>query len=184
MLKALIEFMPLAAFLIAYSVRDIYAATAALMITMPLMLLLLKLTTGRAGTMPIVSTVLVLVFGALTLLLHDPRFIQWKATLYLWGIALVMLGNVFIGRELLVRQLLGPVAEDRQVTDAQWRALNAWWIGVYFLLGVANLAFAYYAPEAVWAKFKVYGLTGALLVFLVAQTAWLTRLPQKDQAPA
>ncbi len=182
MIKALIEFMPLAAFLIAYTLRDVYAATAALMVAMPLMLVLLKLTTGRMGAMPVASTVLVVVFGALTLAFHDPRFIQWKATIYLWGIAAVMLGNVFVGRDLLVRQFLGPIAEDRVVTDREWRVLNAWWIGVYVLLGVVNLLFAYYAPEAVWAKFKVYGLTGALMVFLVAQAAWLQKRPAR--APA
>jgi intracellular septation protein len=154
------------------------------MIAMPVMLLLLWLLTRKMGAMPLISTVLVLGFGAMTLLLHDPRFIQWKATIYLWGVAVVLLGNFFFGRQLLVRQFLGAVAEGRRVSDPQWRAINWWWIGVYALLGALNLLFAYYAPEAVWAKFKVYGLTGALLVFLVAQAFWIQRLPAQDEAAA
>ena len=73
-MKSLLEFLPLAAFLIAYYLRDVYAATAALMVAMPLMLLGLWLLTRQVGTMPLISTILVLVFGTLTLLLHDPRF--------------------------------------------------------------------------------------------------------------
>jgi intracellular septation protein len=182
MLRALIEFMPLAAFLVAYSLGGIYAATAALMIAMPVMVLLLWLVTRKVGAMPLISTVLVLGFGTLTLLLHDPRFIQWKATIYLWGVAVVLTVNCFVGRQLLVRQFLGAIAEGRRVSRAQWRGLNYWWIAVYLALGAANLLFAYYTPEAVWARFKVWGITGALLVFIVGQTYWLQRLPSDEEA--
>lgn len=182
MLRPLIEFMPLAAFLVAYSLGGIYAATTALMVAMPVMLVLLWLATRKVGAMPLISTLLVLGFGALTLLLHDPRFIQWKATIYLWGVALVLTVNCFVGRELIVRKFLGAIAEGRRVSPGQWRALNTWWIAVYALLGAANLAFAYYTPEAVWAKFKVWGITGALLAFIVGQTFWLQQLPEDEKA--
>jgi len=181
-MKALIEFLPLLAFGIAYWLRDVYVATAVLMIAMPLMLVALWALTRRVDTMPLISTLLVLGFGALTLFLHNPRFIQWKATLFLWGVALVLLVNRFVSRELLVRRLLAALAEGRRVTEAQWRALNAWWVLVYAAIGAANLAFAYYTPQAVWAKFKVFGVTGALLVFLIAQTVWLQRLPEERPA--
>ena len=118
-------------------------------------------------------------FGALTLMLHNPRFIQWKATLFLWGVALVLAVNRLVSRELLVRKFLAAMAEGRRVTEAQWRALNAWWIGVYFAIGAANLAFAYYA-EAYWWKFKVFGVTGLLFAFLIAQTVWLQRRPEES----
>jgi intracellular septation protein len=181
-MKALIEFLPLLAFGIAYWLRDVYAATAVLMIAMPLMLLALWLLTRRVETMPLISTLLVLGFGALTLFLHSPRFIQWKATLFLWGVALVLAINAVVSRELLVRKFLAALAEGRRVTERQWRALNLWWILVYAAIGGANLLFAYYTPEAVWARFKVFGVTGALLAFLVAQAVWLQRLPEERPA--
>ena len=89
--------------------------------------------------------------------------------------------NRFVSKELLVRKFLAAIAEGRQVTESQWRALNLWWIGVYFAIGAANLAFAYYTSQAVWAKFKVFGVTGLLLAFLIAQTVWLQ---QRPEAPA
>ena len=84
-MKALIEFLPLLAFGLAYWLRDVYFATGVLMVAMPLMLLALWLLTRRVDAMPLISTLLVVGFGTLTLVLHNPRFIQWKATLFLWG---------------------------------------------------------------------------------------------------
>lgn len=177
-MKALIEFLPVLAFGIAYWMRDVYVATAVLMIAMPLMLLALWVLTRRVDAMPLISTLLVVGFGALTLMLHNPRFIQWKATLFLWGVALVLAINRAVSRDLLIRKFLGALAEGRRVTEAQWRTLNVWWIVVYAAIGAANLAFAYYTPQDVWAKFKVFGITGALFVFLVSQAVWLQRLPE------
>lgn len=179
-MKTLIELLPVVAFGLAYWLRDVYVATAVLMITMPLMLLALWMLTRRVDAMPLLSTLLVLGFGALTLMLHNPRFIQWKATLFLWGVALVLAVNRFMSRELLVRKFLAAMAEGRRVTEAQWRSLNAWWVGVYFAIGAANLVFAYYTSQAVWAKFKVFGVTGLLFAFLIAQTIWLQQRPAES----
>jgi intracellular septation protein len=152
------------------------------MVAMPLMLLALWLLTRRVGTMLVVSTALVLGFGALTLVLRNPEFIKWKPTIFLWGVALVLLISGFTAREPLVRRFLGALAEGRRVSPDQWRALNWWWVGCYALLGVANLLVARLASEPVWLNFKVFGLTAALLVFLVAQTVWLQRRPALDGA--
>ena len=182
-MKALIEFLPLVVFLAAYYLRDVYTATAALMVAMPLMLLALWLLTRRVSALQLISTALVLGFGTLTLILRDPRFIQWKPTIFLWGVAVVFAAGAFTAREPLVRKFLAPLAEGRRVTDAQWRALNWWWVGCYGLLGGLNLLVARSASERVWVNFKVFGLTAALLVFLVLQTLWLQRRPA-TQSPA
>jgi intracellular septation protein len=176
-MKALIEFLPLVAFLAAYYLRDLYTATAVLMVAMPLMLLALWLFTRHVTTLQVISTVLVLGFGTLTLLLRDPRFIQWKPTIFLWGVAVVLAFGALRRREPLIKPLLAALAEGRRVTDAQWRLLNLWWIGCYLLLGALNLVVARIATERAWVNFKVFGLTAALLVFLVAQTIWLQRRP-------
>jgi len=182
-MKALIEFLPLVAFLVAYYLGDIYAATAALMVAMPLMLLALWLLTRRVATMPLISTLLVLGFGTLTLVLRDPAFIKWKPTIFLWGVALVLLVSGFTARVPLIRPLLGALSEGRRVTLAQWRALNWWWVACYALLGAANLVVARAASEAVWLNFKVFGLTAVLIVFLVVQAIWLQRQPEEEPIP-
>jgi intracellular septation protein len=181
-MKALIEFLPLAAFLVAYYLRDVYFATAALMVAMPVMLLGLWLISRKLSTLQLVSTAMVLVFGSLTLLLHDDRFIKWKPTVFLWAVSGVLLVTGFTAKEPLVKKFLGALAEGRRVTDAQWRSLNTAWVVCYALLGAANIAVAYTAPQPVWVNFKVFGLTLLLMLFLVAQALWLQRRPSLDEA--
>jgi intracellular septation protein len=183
-MQALIDFIPLAAFGIAYWLRDVYVATAVLMIAMPVMLLLSRILVGKVTRMQLLSTALVLGFGTLTLVLRDPRFIQWKPTIYLWGVAVVFLASAFIGREPLSRKALAAVAEGREVAPAQWRRLNWLWVAFHLVLGAINLAVARSAPEAVWVNFKIFGLTAALFVFFLAQVVWLQRQPAVPDAPA
>jgi intracellular septation protein len=181
-MKALIEFLPLVAFLVAYYLRDVYFATGVLMVAMPVMLLGLWLLTRKLSTLQLVSTAMVLVFGALTLLLHDDRFIKWKPTVFLWAVAVVLLVTGFTAREPLVKKFLAALAEGRRVTDREWRALNAAWVVCYAVLGAANIVVAYTAPQPVWVNFKVFGLTLLLMVFLVTQALWLQRRPALDEA--
>jgi intracellular septation protein len=182
-MQALIEFLPLIAFAAAYYLRGVYVATAVLMVAMPLMLLLSWLYARRVSGMQLMSTLLVLAFGTLTLYLRDARFIQWKPTIFLWGAALVFLVTGFTAREPLVRHFLGPVAVGHRVTRSQWRGLNWLWVAFYAALGALNLVIARSAPEKTWVNFKVFGLTAALMVFLVAQAFWLQRLPVDEDAP-
>ena len=183
-MQALIDFIPLVAFALAYWLRDVYVATAVLMIAMPVMLLASRLVVGRVTRMQLLSTALVLGFGTLTLVLRDPRFIQWKPTIYLWGVAAVFLASSWIGREPLARRALGPVAEGREVTTTQWRRINWLWVGFHLVLGAINLLVARSAPEHVWVNFKVFGLTAALFLFFLAQAVWLQRQPALPDAPA
>lgn len=176
-MQALIDFLPLLAFVVAYYLRDVYFATGVLMFAMPLMLLASWLVLKKVSPLQLMSTALVLGFGGLTLFLRDPRFLQWKPTIFLWGVAIVFAVVPLLGREPLVKAFLAPVASDREVTRAQWRGLNVAWIAFYLLLGAVNLVVARNASERTWVNFKVFGLTAALMVFVVALSLWLQRLP-------
>ncbi|RYZ66206.1 MAG: hypothetical protein EOP08_05375, partial [Proteobacteria bacterium] len=141
-MQALIDFLPLLAFVVAYYLRDVYFATGVLMFAMPLMLLASWLVLKKVSPLQLMSTALVLGFGGLTLFLRDPRFLQWKPTIFLWGVAIVFAVVPLLGREPLVKAFLAPVASDREVTRAQWRGLNVAWIAFYLLLGAVNLVVA------------------------------------------
>ena len=88
-MQSLIEFFPLAAFFGAWAVGGIYVATAVLMGAMALLLAWDWFRMRTVPKMHLISAVLVWVFGAITLVLHDVRFIQWKATVFYWAIALL-----------------------------------------------------------------------------------------------
>ncbi len=91
----------------AYYLRGLYVATAVLMVAMLLLLAVDWLRNRRIPTMHALSTVLVLIFGAATLLLHNKLFIQWKPTVFFWLASLAFLGSFWIGERTLTERLLG-----------------------------------------------------------------------------
>jgi intracellular septation protein len=176
----LLEYSPLIAFGVGYWLGGKYVATAALMIAMPLMLAIVWLWKRRVTTMNVASTVLVLALGGVTLALHNFRFMQWKPTVFMWLLGAAFLGSVFIGTQPLAQRMLQPVIGDTQVDRRSWLKLNATSIAFCLLAGGANLLVAYQASEATWVKVKIFGLTGAMFLFLLAQVWWLLNLNRGD----
>jgi intracellular septation protein len=171
-----LEFLPLAAFLAAFWLGDIYVATAALMITMPMMWLIGRLRTGRSSDLHAISTVLVLVFGSLTLLWRDQRFIQWKPTVLFAALAVVFLASAWIGRRTLTERLMGAALQGQAtLAPADWQRLNLAWVGFYAAMALLNWAVVANATVEQWVAFKAFGITGATLIFALAQGVWIMR---------
>jgi intracellular septation protein len=143
------------------------------MVGMTLSVILLRLLSGRFPPMLAASTVLVVLFGAATLILRDIRFIQWKPSIFLWLLAVAFLISSFVGREPLAQKLMQSALGDVTVARSDWLKVNAAWVVFGLLAGIANLVVAYNTSEATWVKTKLFGLTGAMLLFLVGQALWL-----------
>ena len=184
-MQPLLELAPLIAFLIAYFRGGLYVATGVLMGAMAVLLVIDLVRGRRIPPMHMLSAVLVFLFGTATLLLHNQRFIQWKPTVFFWLASLAFLASFWIGRCTLVQRLLGAALGDQadRIEPRLWQRLNALWVVFYAILGVANLVVAFNAPEQVWVYFKVFGLTAATFVFVVAQVAWLARRGALAAAP-
>ena len=130
----------------------------------------------RVPTMHWVSAVLVLLFGAATLLLHDQRFIQWKPTVFFWLVSIALLASRWIGDRPLVERLLGPaLGAETRLPRVMWQRINLLWVAFYAVLGLVNLAVAFNASERVWVNFKVFGLTALTFAFIAAQLPWLLK---------
>jgi intracellular septation protein len=173
-MQALTEFAPLLAFAVAYYLRGLYAATAVLMVAMLALLAYDWLRTRRIPTMHAISTVLVVIFGAATLILHNKLFIQWKPTVFFWLTSLAFLGSFWIGERTLTERLLGAAFGDKlRVTQARWRSLNAWWVGFYAFLGALNVVVVLYASERAWVVLKFLDI-GLVLAFVLVQVMWLS----------
>jgi len=176
-MQALLEFAPLVAFFVAYRVGGLYTATAVLMGAMVILLIVDYLRLRRIPPMHTLSAVLVFLFGAATLLLHDVRFIQWKPTAFFWLASIAFLASHWIGKQTLTQRLLSAAlgGEDIRVTASTWKRLNLLWVVFYAFLGALNLLVAFNLSEHVWVTFKFLGLPIANLVFVGAQVAWLVR---------
>jgi len=183
-MQLLLELLPLAAFFIAYKFfGGIYVATSTLMVGMTLSLIVLWLRARKVPAMFAGSTALVLVFGAATLVLRNARFIQWKPSIFLWLLALAFLGSVFVGSQPLAQRMLQPALGEATLPRRDWLKLNTAWVVFGLVTGAANLVLAYNVSEADWVKIKAFGLTAVMLVFVVAQTAWLYRRAHPAPAP-
>jgi intracellular septation protein len=178
---SVLEFAPVVVFGVTYYIHGIYAATAALMISMVLLLIVDFAWRKRIPTMHAVSALLVFVFGAATLILHNQRFIQWKPTVLFWLVSAAFLGSFWIGKRTLTEQLLSTaLGEPVAVSPRLWRRLNALSVVFYALLGGLNLFVAFNASERTWVNFKLFGLTAATVVFAALQLAWLARHLQPE----
>jgi intracellular septation protein len=122
------------------------------------------------------STLLVLVLGGATLLLHNRLFIQWKPTVLFWLVSVAFIASFWIGERTLTQRFLEPALAGRVAVDAQqWRRMNGWSAAFYALLGALNLAVAYGASERAWVYFKLFGLAVLTFVFVALQVLWLSR---------
>ena len=161
-MQALLNFLPLAAFMLCYKLGGIYTATVALMVSMLVLALVDYLRQGRVSGMHALSTVLVLVFGG--------------ATLLMWLLALAFLGSQWIGRKPLAQRMLEPaLPPDTILSRERWLRVNLIWVAAYAVLGALNLYVAQVATEQAWVYFKGFGLTIALALLAMGQALWLHR---------
>jgi len=175
-MQALLNFLPLAAFMLCYRLGGIYAATVALMVSMVVLAVVDYLRLGRVSAMHALSTVLVLAFGGATLLFHDPRFLKLKPTLLMWLLALGFLGSQWIGEKPLAQRMLEPaLPPGTSLPRERWLRANLVWVAAYAVLGALNLYVARVASEQDWVYFKGFGLTIALALLAMSQALWLHR---------
>ena len=143
------------------------------------MLLLLGwdwLRTREVPKMHLISAVLVWVFGTATLILHDVRFIQWKATVFYWLVALVLGGSIWIGKKTLLERLLAQrLPEGVTVAAGTWR--NRRWSRrcSTCALGAVNLWVAYTMSEKTWVFFKTWLVIPLVFVFTAGLMFWILR---------
>ena len=141
------------------------------MIATAVALIASRLLTGTLPIMPLVSGVIVLVFGALTLYLHDETFIKMKPTIVNTLFGATLLGGLFFGKSLL-----GYVFDSAFHLDAEgWRKLTFRW-GLFFLvLAVLNeVVWRNFSTDA-WVTFKVWAIMPITLVFTFSQMPLIMR---------
>lgn len=161
----------------------IYLATLTAIVATVIQVILTVVTTRRVEKMHIITLVLLLVFGGATLYFKDPVFIKWKPTAINWLFGAVFFGSQFIGSKPLVQRMMGHALEidDNQV----WKNLNLAWIGFFIFSGVLNLVVAFNFSEEIWVDFKLFGLMGLTLIFVIGQSFYLARyLPQDGATPS
>lgn len=170
-LKLVLDLGPLALFFFANSRYGIFAATATFMVAVLAALAVSYAMTRHLPIMPVVTAVIVVVFGGLTLILHDATFIKVKPT-----IIYALFGGVLLGGLLFNKPLLGVVFDSLfHLTDEGWRKLTWRWAIFFFVLAVLNeIVWRNFSTDA-WVDFKVFGVTPLTFVFAALQTPLIKR---------
>ncbi len=187
-LNALIEYGPLGVFLVTYMVGgrfldeidQILVATAAIMLATVVALSVAWTVQRRVPKVPLVSGVLLMVFGGLTLWLQDPVFIKIKPTLVYVLFSAILLGGLVLRRPLL-KSLLGHAW---QLNDRGWYVLTLRF-GLFFLVlaGLNELVWRTQSTDF-WVNFKVFGILVMTVVFTAAQIYLLRHHQLPDEDPA
>lgn len=173
-MNQLLEWSPLIVFFVVFKLFGIYPATASLMVTCVALMAIYRVRTGRFKTMHVVTAGVVLALGTATLVLHDKRFIQWKPTILLGLGAIAFLGSSVIGSQPLARRLWeGVFNEPLNLSRRTWNLINSSWAMWCTMLALANLYIARNFAESTWVNFKVFGISVAMLIFMIPQVLWL-----------
>ena len=124
-----------------------------------------------------ITFAIVVVLGGATIWFHNPTFIKWKLSVLYWTMGLAF----WISQAFFQKNLLQSLMGDQLVLPAKvWQRLNVAWIAFYALMGLLNLYVAYNYTTSTWANFKVFGATGLMLVFMVAQGFYVSRYLEPD----
>lgn len=174
-MHVLFEFLPLILFLAAYFFKGIYFALGVLMVAMPIGLAVKYIKTRKLDKMYMWSTIFLLVAGTATFYFDDPSFLYWKPTAFYWAVAAAFVVSLWVGEKPLVRRFFDLTGElpTEQISGSQWAGLNLVWAVFFIAMGCVNIYVAYNFSEQFWATFKVFGLLGLTLVFMLAQGYWL-----------
>ena len=192
-MKQLIEFLPIILFFVIYqmdgstieimgwshTVDGIYSATQALMASTVLMLPVLWSVSGELEKRVLWTAAAVLVFGGATLFFRNELFIQWKPTVFNWGMAVAFALSQYWGSQNLLERLMGS---QLQVPRHIWRRICWVWVLHFSVVGAMNLFVAYRFSEATWVTYKLWSGFAFTLFIMVVTVAmmgpWL-----KSQTP-
>ena len=221
-MKLLLDFFPILLFFIGYKLAGIYVATAVAIGAAILQVSWVWWRHRQVEKMHLATLALLMIFGGMTLALHDPIFVMWKPSLVNWLFAIVFLGSHFVGDKTIIERMMSQAVA---LPAAIWPRLNLLWAVFFLLSGAANLYVVYdysgfhaaqqgllataglaevdlarcaeqftggllaqcqdaQAREETWVNFKLFGMMGMTLAFVIAQGLYLARhMHQPEEAP-
>ncbi|MDQ7020192.1 MAG: septation protein A [Robiginitomaculum sp.] len=176
--RLLLDMGPLVIFFAAYKFAGIFWATGLFMVAMVLALGFSWLSEKRLRIMPVITLVLVLFFGSMTLYFQNSTFIKMKPTAIYLLFAMALGGGAAFGQYYLKVVFDGAF----EMPDAVWRTLSWRWAAFFVALAVLNELIWRNFSENIWVDFKVFGLLPLTLVFAFANMPLMMKHMRDESA--
>lgn len=175
-MKTVFEFGPLLLFFGTYFLsgaeQGLFIATGVLIVASIISLTAQRMIYGKVAMMPLISTGLIVVFGGLTIALHDKTFVKIKPTILYTLFAAILVFGLAFGRKLFLKNLMGHAFD---MSDTGWQRLTVRWIGFFVLMAVLNEIVWRTYSESTWVSFKVWGALPLTMIFALAQIPLMQR---------
>lgn len=180
-MHAFFEYIPLVIFFVVNKFADIYWATGSLIVTSALQILFYYVKKEKVPTRNWIFFGLIVVFGGLTIFLHDDAFIKWKVTIINEIFALALLISYYGFNKNIIKQFL---SESISLPDSIWVKLNLAWAIFFAFCGALNWYVAFNFELETWVNFKVFGLTGLMFAFSIITILSLSKYMTNDDDKA
>ncbi len=177
-MNALIDFIPIILFFIAYKFANVFVATAVTMASSALLLLWARIKKHPISNSQWLTFAMITGLGCATLWFQDDQYIKWKPTAVYWLLAVACLFTQVFSQKVLVQRLMG---QHLVLPHLIWKKLNMTWVGFFGFMGALNVyVFSHYDTN-VWVNFKLFGALGLTFVFILGQAVWLNKYQVRDQ---
>ncbi|HEY0282022.1 MAG TPA: septation protein A [Rhizomicrobium sp.] len=171
MRRTILDFGPLLLFFAAYKLFDLTVATATVMAAASIAVAIGYWFDRKIHPVPLVTAVIVLVFGGLTLYLNDDTFIKMKPTIIYALFGAALLGGLYFNRHF-VKFILGAAMT---LNEAAWRVLT-WRFGLFFFaMAILNELIWRNFSSDVWVDYHVFGAIALTVLFSVSQVPFLLK---------
>ena len=174
LIKFATDFGPLLVFFSFYykSEKNLIIAIPPFIVATIIAVLVVWVIEKKIPKVPLMSGILITVFGGLTIYFDDPIFIYMKPTIIniLFGLAL-MFGKYFTNEPVL-KKLLG---KSMPLSDEGWEILNKRWMYFFFALAILNVIIWRTQTEEFWVNFKVWGMLPITFIFTAFQIGLINK---------
>lgn len=175
-MKMLFDLATIVIFFVTYKFYGMYWAVVSAMALYSLQTIAMLVMRKTIDKMQWVTLGLIILLGGATLLFHNELFFKWKPTLVYALFAGFFLGSLWIGEKTLLERMLG---EAITLPQSAWRNLTISWSVFFTGMAGLNLLVAYNFDTDTWVNFKLFGIMGLTLLFIVGQACYLMRFQQE-----
>ena len=154
----------------------IVSATAVIIVASVLQMGFILLKGEKPSKMDVFSTLLVVLFGGMTIAFQDPAFIQWKPTLLYWLFAAILLFGR-LGKKDYIKKVFSGIS----LPDSAWKNVENLCLAFLILIGFINIFVAYSFSMDIWVDFKLFGLLGLTLLFTIGLGFYVAKYAEEAQ---